>query len=131
MWVDGVRDGSWRGQVCFPSYSQRGVVARWGVGVGKRRNYDAEFREGAVRIVLETGKPAAEVARDLGTRAAELGRQGPGRSGGRRSPGAVPYAGTSWQPSDNTIPISTNFLVRFSNGMSRWAKFCLPASALT
>ncbi|MEU5185467.1 transposase [Streptomyces olivoreticuli] len=32
----------------------------------KRRNYDAEFREGAVRIVLETGKPAAEVARDLG-----------------------------------------------------------------
>jgi transposase len=34
--------------------------------VGKRRRYDAEFREGAVRIVLETGKPAAEVARDLG-----------------------------------------------------------------
>jgi transposase len=34
--------------------------------VGKRRSYDAEFREGAVRIVLETGKPAAEVARDLG-----------------------------------------------------------------
>ncbi|MET9325072.1 transposase [Streptomyces sp. NPDC003038] len=25
-----------------------------------------EFREGAVRIVLEPGKPAAEVARDLG-----------------------------------------------------------------
>lgn len=34
--------------------------------VGKRRTYDAEFREGAVRIVLETGKSAAEVARDLG-----------------------------------------------------------------
>jgi transposase len=34
--------------------------------VGKRRSYDAEFREGAVRIVLETGKPATEVARDLG-----------------------------------------------------------------
>ncbi|MFE5655583.1 transposase [Streptomyces sp. NPDC056517] len=34
--------------------------------MGKRRSYDAEFREGAVRIVLETGKPAAEVARDLG-----------------------------------------------------------------
>src|SRR5437667_98958 len=33
---------------------------------GKRRSYDAPFREGAVRIVLETGKPAAEVARDLG-----------------------------------------------------------------
>ncbi|MFI1169527.1 transposase [Streptomyces sp. NPDC020801] len=33
---------------------------------GKRRSYDATFREGAVRIALETGKPAAEVARDLG-----------------------------------------------------------------
>ncbi|MGY4967445.1 transposase [Streptomyces sp. 900105245] len=33
---------------------------------GKRRSYDASFREGAVRIVLETGKPAAEVAGDLG-----------------------------------------------------------------
>ncbi|MEY9997252.1 transposase [Streptomyces sp. V4I8] len=32
----------------------------------KRRKYDAEFREGAVRIVLETGKPSAQVARDLG-----------------------------------------------------------------
>ncbi|MFI1169609.1 transposase [Streptomyces sp. NPDC020801] len=29
-----------------------------------RRSYDAPFREGAVRIVLETGKSAAEVARD-------------------------------------------------------------------
>ncbi|MET9603331.1 transposase [Streptomyces sp. NPDC006459] len=34
--------------------------------MGKRRSYDAEFREGAVRVVLETGEPAAEVARDLG-----------------------------------------------------------------
>ncbi|MFF3897309.1 transposase [Streptomyces sp. NPDC001812] len=28
--------------------------------------YDAEFREGAVRIVTETGKPIPEVAEDLG-----------------------------------------------------------------
>ncbi|WP_406001048.1 transposase [Streptomyces sp. NBC_00829] len=37
-----------------------------GDGHHQRRSYDAPFREGAVRIVLETGKSAAEVARDLG-----------------------------------------------------------------
>ncbi|MFI1628165.1 transposase [Streptomyces noursei] len=33
-----------------------------------RKKYDAEFRAGAVRIVRETGKPVAQVARDLGKR---------------------------------------------------------------
>lgn len=31
-----------------------------------RRKYDREFRDGAVRIVRETGKPMAHVAEDLG-----------------------------------------------------------------
>jgi transposase-like protein len=31
-----------------------------------RRKFDADFKEGAVRLVRETGKPIAKVARDLG-----------------------------------------------------------------
>src|SRR3954453_7173586 len=31
-----------------------------------RRRFDPQFREGAVRIVRETGKSIAQVARDLG-----------------------------------------------------------------
>jgi len=33
-----------------------------------RRKFDRDFREGAVRLVRETGKPIAQVARDLGIR---------------------------------------------------------------
>ena len=32
----------------------------------KRKKYDREFRDGAVRIVNETGRPIAQVARELG-----------------------------------------------------------------
>lgn len=39
----------------------------------KRKKYDREFRDGAVRIVEETNKPIAQVARDLGVNEGTLG----------------------------------------------------------
>jgi transposase len=38
-----------------------------------RRKYEQDFREGAVRLVRETGKPIAQVARELGIHDATLG----------------------------------------------------------
>ncbi len=42
----------------------------------KRKKYDRQFLEGAVRILRETGKPIAQVARDLGMNAGTLGNCG-------------------------------------------------------
>ena len=38
-----------------------------------RRKFDPDFKEGAVRLVRETGKPIAQVARELGIVSGTLG----------------------------------------------------------
>ena len=38
-----------------------------------RRKFDQDFKEGAVRLVRETGRPIAQVAKDLGINEATLG----------------------------------------------------------
>ena len=57
----------------------------WGVVVPEiPRKFDPEFREGAVRIVRETKKPIAVIARELGRQpghAGELGQEGQGGAG--------------------------------------------------
>jgi transposase len=39
----------------------------------RRRKFDSDFRDGAVRIVVESGRPIAEVARELGIHDGTLG----------------------------------------------------------
>ena len=41
--------------------------------VEKRRKFDEDFKAGAVRMVRETGKPIARVARELGVNDGTLG----------------------------------------------------------
>jgi transposase len=38
-----------------------------------RRRFDEDFKQGAVRLVRETGKPIAQVARELGVHEGTLG----------------------------------------------------------
>jgi transposase len=53
-----------------------------------RRRFDRDFREGAVRIVLDTGRPIAEVARELGVHEGTLGNWVNQRRA-KHTPGAV------------------------------------------
>ena len=53
-----------------------------------RRRFDKDFREGAVRIVEETGKPLAVVARKLGVHEGALGNW-VNQYRAKRKPGAM------------------------------------------
>lgn len=39
-----------------------------------RRRFDSDFKEGAVQIVLDTGRPISEIARELGVHPGTLGK---------------------------------------------------------
>ena len=39
-----------------------------------RRKFDQDFKEGAVRLVRETGRPIAQVAKELGINEGTLGK---------------------------------------------------------
>ncbi len=41
--------------------------------MGRYRKFDDDFKQGAVRLVFETGKPIAQVARELGVNEGTLG----------------------------------------------------------
>src|SRR5205823_14924117 len=56
----------------FPSY--RGDIAKEvGAMADSRRKFDEDFKQGAVRLVHETGKPIAQVAGELGINEGTLG----------------------------------------------------------
>jgi transposase len=54
----------------------------------KRRKFDQDFKDGAVDIVLTTGRPTAEVAREIGVHEGTLGNWVDKRRKAR-APGAV------------------------------------------
>ena len=50
--------------------------------VRQYRKFDEDFKAGAVRLVFETGKPIAQIARELGINDGTLGNSGwPPRGG--------------------------------------------------
>ena len=54
----------------------------------KRRQYEQEFKEGAVRIVRESGRSIAEIARDLDINAGTLVIGSRGTAVNVKAPGA-------------------------------------------
>jgi transposase len=61
-------------EVGFPSQRGEILLRERSSPMGEaRRKFDKDFREGAVRLVRETGKPIAQVARDLGINPGTLG----------------------------------------------------------
>ena len=54
----------------------------------KRRKFDQGFKDGAVRIVLDTGRPVAEIAREMDVHEGTLGNW-VAKHRGQLTPGAL------------------------------------------
>ena len=67
---------------------------------GKRRKYTPEFREQAARLVIETGRPVAHVAAEIGVGEQVLGRwvrlQRQAASAGDTAGCSMPMNAQSW-----------------------------------
>ena len=53
--------------------------------VRQYRKFDEDFKTGAVRLVFETGRPIAQVARGLGSTRARWATGAPGSAAGGRT----------------------------------------------
>jgi transposase len=89
---------------------------------GQYRKYDYDFLLGAVRLVTETGKPIAQVARDLGINEGKLGngmaraRVAAGEGCGElREPERADYEDRSWTRGCSVTCSS----VRWASGWTR------------
>src|SRR6202047_1819659 len=57
----------------FPLVAETHRLKRRTAMAETRRKFDQDFKEGAVRLVRETGRPIAQVAKDLGINEGTLG----------------------------------------------------------
>jgi transposase len=77
FWATLKRELGWiHNTTTWPNCASPGSVEASSIGdamTETRRRFDPEFRECAVRIVRETGKPIAQVARELGVNEGTLG----------------------------------------------------------
>jgi transposase-like protein len=63
-----------------------------------RRKFDRDFKEGAVRLVRETGRPIAQVAKGLSINDGCCGRSRPGQHRHATTPGHGSWVTQARQP---------------------------------
>ena len=93
-----------------------------------RRKFDQDFKEGAVRLVRETGRPIAQVAKDLGDQRGhpgELGERGQAAPRRRERRRCARMSGRSWPGCARRTPswrwsVMSSSAVSPSGSRTRW-----------